>query len=220
MFEWVIAHGTCEQDTRSFLEYDYNMGFKLAVRSRLEMLQWYMARLEVENFPDIINHNKNFCLNTKRAAQCGHLEMLKWMAENGYKFAADALTEAAKGGHLECVVYLRERGCKMTPTVSKAVLDHANMHMLRWVIENGCNWNPQWTLDQLEQIDDPHGTKVGAYHADHIKHGTVHENFGEDLQWVIQRARQQITDDKLAAEEKQRRKDEKDRREAKKRKAA
>ena len=124
MFEWVIAHGTCEQDMRTFLEYDYNMGFKLAVRSRLEMLQWYMARLEVENFPDIINHNKNFCLNTKRAAEYGHLEMLKWMVENGYKFAADALTEAAKGGHLECVVYLRERGCKMTPTVSKAVLDH------------------------------------------------------------------------------------------------
>ena len=87
-------------------------------------------------------------------------------------------------------------------------------------IENGCKWNPQWTLDQLEQIDTPHGTKVGAYHADHIKHGTVHENFGEDLQWVIQRAHQQITDDKLAAEEKQRRKDEKERREAKKRKAA
>jgi hypothetical protein len=219
MFEWVIAHGTCEQDTRTFLEYDYNMGFKLAVRSRLEMLQWYMARLEVENFPHIIYHNKNFCLNTKRAAEYGHLEMLKWMVENGYKFAADALTEAAKGGHLECVVYLRERGCKMTPTVSKAVLDHANMHMLRWVIENGCNWNPQWTLDQLEQIDDPHGTQVGRLHAYHIENGTVHENFGEDLQWIIQRAHQKITDDKLAAEEKQRRKDEKERREAKKRKA-
>jgi hypothetical protein len=220
MFEWVIAHGTCEQDTRTFLEYDYNMGFKLAVRSRLEMLQWYMARLEVENFPHIIYHNKNFCLNTKRAAEYGHLEMLKWMVENGFKFIADALTAAAERGQLECVVYLRDRGCKITPTVSKATVNIAQIHVLRWVIENDGKWNPQWTLDQLEQIDDPHGTKVGAYHADHIKHGTVHENFGEDLQWVIQRARQQITDDKLAAEEKQRRKDEKERREAKKRKAA
>ena len=219
MFEWVIAHGTCEQDTRTFLEYDYNMGFKLAVRSRLEMLQWYMARLEVENFPDIINHNKNFCLNTKRAAQCGHLEMLKWMAENGYKFAADALTEAAKGGHLECVVYLRERGCKMTPNVSKVTVNFAQIHVLRWAIENSCKWNPQWTLDQLERIDDPHGTYVGRLHAYNMRKGTVHENFGADFQWVIQRAHQKITDDKLAAEEKQRRKDEKERREAKKRKA-
>jgi len=219
MFEWVIAHGTCEQDTRTFLEYDYNMGFKLAVRSRLEMLQWYMARLEVENFPDIINHNKNFCLNTKRAAQCGHLEMLKWMAENGYKFAADALTEAAKGGHLECVVYLRERGCKMTPNVSKVTVNFAQIHVLRWAIENSCKWNPQWTLDQLERIDDPHGTYVGRLHAYNMRKGTVHENFGADFQWVIQRAHQKITDDKLAAEEKQRRKDDKQRRAAKKRKA-
>ena len=187
---------------------------------RLEMLQWYMARLEVENLPDIVNHKKNNCIYAKRAAEYGHLEMLKWLVENGFKFTADALTAAAERGQLECVVYLRDRGCKITPTVSKATVNIAQIHVLRWVIENGCKWNPQWTLDQLEQIDTPHGTKVGAYHARHIKHGTVHENFGEDLQWVIQRAHQQITDDKLAAEEKQRRKDEKERREAKKRKAA
>ena len=220
MFEWVIAHGTFEQDMRTFLQDDYSAIHKLVVRGRLEMLQWYMARLEVENLPDDITYNKNFCLNTKRAAQFGHLEMLKWLVENGFKFAADALTEAAKWGHLECVVYLRERGCKMTPTVSNAAVNHANMHVLRWVIENGGKWVPQWTLDQLEQIDEPHGTYVGQHHAHHMRIPcTVHENFGEDLQWVIQRAHQQITDDKLAAEEKQRRKDEKERREAKKRKA-
>ena len=219
IFECVLAHGTFEQDMRTFLQDDYSASHTLVVRGRLEMLQWYMARLEVENFPDDITYNKNFCLNTKRAAQLGHLEMLKWMVENGFKFAADALTEAAREGHLECVVYLRERGCKMTPTVSNAVLYRANMHVLRWVIENGCKWNPQWTLDQLEQIDDPHGTQVGLWHARHIRQGTVHENFGADFQWVIQRAHQKITDDKLAAEEKQRRKEEKQRREAKKRKA-
>ena len=107
----------------------------------------------------------------------------------------------------------------MTPNVSRAALDHTNMHVLRWVIENGCKWNPQWTLDQLEQIDDPHATSVGVYHARNIRIGIVHENFGADFQWVIQRAHQKITDDKLAAEEKQRRKDEKERRAAKKRKA-
>ena len=177
------------------------------------------GRLEVENFPDIINHSKNFCLNTKRAAQYGYLEMLKWMVENGFKFTVDAITAAAKEGHLECVVYLRERGCKMTTTVSKVSLNRAHIHVLRWVIENGCAWVPQWTLDQLERIDTPE-TGVGLSHAYHVRQGIVHENFGEDLHWIIQRAHQKITDDKLAAEEKQRRKDEKERREAKKRKAA
>ena len=97
MFEWVIAHGTCEQDMRTFLQYDYNQGIKLVVRGRLEMLQWYMARLEVENFPDIINHNKNFCLNTKRAAEYGHLEMLKWMVENGLSLPQMRSPQLQKG---------------------------------------------------------------------------------------------------------------------------
>jgi hypothetical protein len=222
--EWVLAHGTCKQDMRTFLQFQsdsrrYYNTESLVVMGHLEMLQWYMARLEVENLPDIVNRKKNNCIYVKRAAEYGYFEMLKWLVENGFKFAVDALTAAAKWGHLECVVYLRERGCNMTPTVSKVTVNFAQIHVLRWVIENGCKYDPQWTLDQLEQIDSPHGTKVGAYHAGHIEHGTVHENFGADLQWVIQRAHQQITDDKLAAEEKQRRKDEKDRREAKKRKA-
>ena len=218
--EWVCAHGTCKQDMRTFLQ-RYSDRFNpesLVLRGRLEMLQWLMARLEVENLPDIIYYSKNCCLNTKTAAQYGHLEMLKWLVENGFKFTVDAFTAAAKEGHLECIVYLRERGCKMTPKVSKVSVNFARMHVLRWAIENGCKWVPQWTLDQLERIDTDE-TSVGIWHSYHIKKGTVHENFGADFQWVIQRAHQQITDDKLAAEEKQRRKDDKERREAKKRKA-
>jgi hypothetical protein len=218
--EWVCAHGTCEQDMRTFLQ-RYSDRFNpesVVVMGRLEMLQWFMARLEMDNLPHIVNSKKNNYKYVQTAAQYGHLEMLKWLVENGFKFTGDALTAAAKEGHLECVVYLRERGCNITPTVSKVTVNHARMHVLRWAIENGCKFDPQWTLDQLEQIDSPE-TGVGRLHACHIKNGTVHENFGADLQWVIQRAHQQITDDKLAAEEKQRRKDEKQRREAKKRKA-
>ena len=107
----------------------------------------------------------------------------------------------------------------MTPTVSKAALDHANMHVLRWVIENGGNGTRSGPWISLSKSTTHTQLSVGRLHACHIRQGTVHENFGEDLQWVIQRAHQQITDDKLAAEEKQRRKDEKERREAKKRKA-
>jgi hypothetical protein len=219
--EWVCAHGTCEQDMRTFLQ-RYSDRFNpesVVVMGRLEMLQWFMARLEMDNLPHIVNSKKNNYKYVQTAAQYGHLEMLKWLVENGFKFTGDALTAAAKEGHLECVVYLRERGCKMTTTVSKVSLNRAHIHVLRWVIENGCAWVPQWTLDQLERIDTPE-TGVGLSHAYHVRQGIVHENFGEDLHWIIQRAHQKITDDKLAAEEKQRRKDEKDRREAKKRKAA
>jgi len=219
IFECVLAHGTFEKDTRTFVQ-EYPIIELLSINGHLEMLQWLMARLEVENFPHIINHTKNNCMNTKRAAEYGYFEMLKWMVENGFKFPGDAITAAAKAGQLECIVYLRERGCNITPTVSKVTVNRAHIHVLRWAIENGGKWDPQWTLDQLEQIDHPYRTEVGFWHSRYITKGTVHENFGEDLQWVIQRAHQKINDVKLAAEEKQRRKDEKERREAKKRKAA
>ena len=219
IFECVLAHGTFEQDMRTFLQ-EYPIIETVSFNGHLEMLQWLVARLEVEDLPHIINHSKNNCMNTKRAAEYGHLELLKWMGESGFKFPGDAISAAAKEGQLECIRYLRERGCNITPTVSKVSVNRAHIHVLRWAIENGCKWVPQWTLDQLEQIDTPHGTQVGMWHAYYIKNGTVRENFGADLQWVIQRAHQKITDDKLAAEEKQRRKDEKERREAKKRKAA
>ena len=74
-------------------------------------------------------------------------------------------------------------------------------------------------MHDLENIDDPQKCLAGFRHHEKVQTGTVHENFGEDLQWIIQRAHQQIADDKLAAEEKQRRKDEKERRAAQKRKA-
>ena len=219
IFECVLAHGTFEQDMRTFLQ-EYPIIETVSFNGHLEMLQWLVARLEVEDLPHIINHSKNNCMNTKRAAEYGHLELLKWMGESGFKFPGDAISAAAKEGQLECIRYLRERGCNITPTVSKVTVNRAHIHVLRWAIENGGKWDPQWTLDQLEQIDHPYRTEVGFWHSRYITKGTVHENFGEDLQWVIQRAHQKINDDKLAAEEKQRRKDEKERREAKKRKAA
>ena len=90
---------------------------------------------------------------------------------------------------------------------------------MRYAIENGCKWNPEWTLHDSENIDDQEKSLAASRHHRKVQTGTVHENFGEDFQWIIQRAHQQIADDKLAAEEKQRRKDEKERRAAQKRKA-
>jgi hypothetical protein len=113
--EWVCAHGTCEHDMRTWVlqtTHDYSASHNLVVRGRLEMLQWYMARLEVENLPDIVNNKKNNCIYVKRAAEYGHLEMLKWMVENGFKFIADALTAAAERGQLECVVTCEIEGAK------------------------------------------------------------------------------------------------------------
>ena len=85
IFECVLAHGTFEQDMRTFLQ-EYPIIETVSFNGHLEMLQWLVARLEVEDLPHIINHSKNNCMNTKRAAEYGHLELLKWMGESGLSF--------------------------------------------------------------------------------------------------------------------------------------
>ena len=45
-------------------------------------------------------------------------------------------------------------------------------------------------------------TYRGLHHAEMAAKGEFPENFGPNLEWIRQRAQQQIADDKLAAEEK------------------
>jgi|SaaInlV_125m_DNA_1040241.scaffolds.fasta_scaffold00220_1 hypothetical protein len=174
-----------------------------------------------DTFPQINSTIRSSSSFPRRAAEKGQLEMLKWLIESlGHPMTPILCAKAAASGHLEVLMWLRGKGCDWTVKVSKDATDHANLHITRYAIEHGCKWCPQWTLDQLENIDEgPQAFYAGYYHHEKVQTGTVHENFGEDLQWIIQRAHQQIIDDKLAAEEKQRRKDEKERRAAQKRKA-
>ena len=148
--------------------------------------------------------------------------MLKWLIESlGHPMKPILCAKAATGGHLEVLKWLRGKGCNWTEKVLKRRYRsckpaHNAVRNRKW-----CKWCPQWTLDELENIDDRSASFLRRIirHHEKVQTGTVHENFGEDLQWIIQRAHQQIIDDKLAAEEKQRRKDEKERRAAQKRKA-
>ena len=181
----------------------------------LEVLPWIC-----DTFPQINNYIRSSSSYPWRAAEKGHLELLKWLIESlGRPMKPILCAKAATGGHLEVLKWLRGKGCNWTEKVLENATDNANLHIMRYAIENGCKWNPEWTLHDLENIDDQEKSLAASRHHRKVQTGTVHENFGEDFQWIIQRAHQQIADDKLAAEEKQRRKDEKERRAAQKRKA-
>ena len=229
VLEWVLAHGNFTATLEDIC--NESSVSHLVDRGHFEMLKWWFDKFEADtNRMDAARTRKMFAA---KAAARGHLEILKWLVERGFLFDGvginNGINNAAGSGHLECLVYLKQRGCNVTPTTVKNALESANLHVLRWLIENGSKWEPQLTLDQLENlenIDDPQACSAGYVHHRKVQKGTVHENFGEDLQWIIQRAHQKITDDKLAAEEKQRHKDdkerlkdEKERRAAKKRKA-
>jgi len=51
---------------------------------------------------------KEFCA---AAAQGGHLEVLKWLRDNGCPWGAKTCTCAAVEGHLEVLKWAREQGC-------------------------------------------------------------------------------------------------------------
>ena len=48
-------------------------------------------------------------------------------------------------------------------------------------------------------------THMGRRHAEKAAKGEYPDNFGPNLEWIRQRAQQQLADDKLEAEEKERR---------------
>ena len=45
------------------------------------------------------------------AADHGHLDVLKWLRENGCPWDEETCAYAARGGHLEVLKWARENGC-------------------------------------------------------------------------------------------------------------
>jgi len=52
------------------------------------------------------------------AAECNHLEVLKWALNNRCPVSADACAMAARGGYFEMLKYLREKGCPWAGSTS------------------------------------------------------------------------------------------------------
>ena len=170
------------------------------------MLKWWFEKYGAS---DIILSKRQF---TKAAASHGRLETLKWLVENGFKFSADSLAAAAQGGELECIEYLREIGCPWSNAVAKINMTVTSpwtrtpaaeklVPILRYLMETGCPYDALSVLKQLDDIFDSN-TQTGRRHAEKAAKGEFPENFGPNLEWIRQRAQQQIADDKLAAEEK------------------
>ena len=208
LMEWVLTNGTFHRDSADFLSQD-NMLRCLVDRGHLPMLKWWFEKYGAS---DIILSKRQF---TKAAASYGRLETLKWLVENGFKFSADCLAAAARYGELECIEYLREIGCPWSNAVFERFVEAIQYYLirnvfamvekhvpiLRYLMETGCPYAAVSVLKQLDDIFDLN-TYRGRRHAEKAEKGEFPENFGPNLEWIRQRAQQQIADDKLAAEEK------------------
>jgi len=215
LMEWVVTNGTFDKDSKEILSKDEKLRWPVE-SGHLPMLKWWFEKYGASN---IILSKKLF---TKAAASHGELEVLKWLVEKGFKFSADCLAAAAQGGELECIEYLREIGCPWSNAVAKINMTafpvKMNIHngvntpvavekyvqVLRYLMESGCPYDALSVIWQLDDIFDSN-TYRGRCRAEKAAKGEFPENFGPNLEWIRQRAQQQLADDKLEAEEKERR---------------
>lgn len=69
-----------------------------------------------------------------RAAACGDLEVLTWLADNGYKLKKAAALAAVENGHLEVLQFLHGRGLRMTSGILETAVESGYKDVIEWLI--------------------------------------------------------------------------------------
>ncbi len=73
------------------------------------------------------------------AALCGHLELLKWLRDNGgCPWGIMTCENAAEGGHLELLKWVRNEGCPWDKRVCSYAAKGGYLELLKWAKDNGC----------------------------------------------------------------------------------
>jgi hypothetical protein len=70
------------------------------------------------------------------AIKSGNIDMVRWLISQGYKTDEDSCPRAAERGHLEMLKYLHSIGCAWGRTYIRAV--EGGLDVLIWCHENGC----------------------------------------------------------------------------------
>lgn len=80
------------------------------------------------------------------AAHGGHTEVLEWFAGKAHAFDKAIYTAAAAdGGQLGALAWLRAAGCPWDDRVCLYSAARGHLHVIEWAIEHGCMWHPEAT---------------------------------------------------------------------------
>jgi hypothetical protein len=82
--------------------------------------------------------------NCSRAAEEGHLDVLKLLRQNGAPWNEDTCAAAAYKGYLHVLKWLRENGCPWDWRTCSYAAEAGHIEVLKWCRKNGCPWN-EWT---------------------------------------------------------------------------
>jgi hypothetical protein len=71
------------------------------------------------------------------AAFSGNLELLQWARENGCTLDKETFSNAATAGHLHILIWAKENGCPSDDNLCATAVGAGNMEVLKWAIANG-----------------------------------------------------------------------------------
>lgn len=88
----------------------------------------------------ILCNNNHPVIDQTRAcykeAEKGHLIILEYLHERGYKWDHMCTHAAAQRGHLECLKYLYENGCNFHPKTCEAASYKGYLECIKYAHEN------------------------------------------------------------------------------------
>ena len=89
--------------------------------------------------PALFEKHKNYiCVY---AAAEGHLEVLKWVRQNGCPWNKRTCAYAALGGNLEVLKWARQNGCPWDNLTCENAARGGHLEVLKWARQNGCPWD-------------------------------------------------------------------------------
>jgi hypothetical protein len=116
-------------------------------------------------FEDGCPLKKKIC---ETAAIRGHLDILKWARENGCHWDEETCSGAAKGGHLDILKWARENGCHWDSNTTYAAAMSGRLEILKWAIENGCEYyyNVIYAASKGSHLEILEWCRENGYHLD------------------------------------------------------
>ena len=92
------------------------------------------------NLDKIISDFQSVCDETtcRIAAENGHIDIHKYLYDNGCLSDQDAILAAAKNGRFECLKYLHEEGCEVVDSSiwCEDIVRNGNLGILKYCVEN------------------------------------------------------------------------------------
>lgn len=75
------------------------------------------------------------------AARGGHLEVIKWMKQEGCPWGTSTFREAAGFGNIELMTWIRDNGCIFDESSVIYASANGKLDALKWLRSNGCPWD-------------------------------------------------------------------------------